>query len=104
MSLKTAKKEDIIDKLDELSPENLAELQAFIEFLRFKSDKHIVATVEQSGKGGWQSALQATFGMWADRDDVDDDGVSYVQNIRQGHRLNDLLRPTDGRCFGDSAL
>lgn len=49
MSLITAKKEDIIDKLDELSPENLAELQAFIEFLRFKSDKEPKQVIKLGG-------------------------------------------------------
>ena len=88
-------KEDIIDKLDQLPPESLSELQAFIEFLRFKSDKHAGEVVEQSRQTMWQLALQATFGMWADREDVAGDGVTYVQRIRRGHRLNDFLEPID---------
>ncbi|MCL4266075.1 MAG: DUF2281 domain-containing protein [Anaerolineae bacterium] len=39
MRLLTVTKAEIIDELDELPPESLPELQAFIEFLRFKSEK-----------------------------------------------------------------
>jgi hypothetical protein len=33
--------------------------------------------------------------MWADRHDVEKDGVEYVQTIRRGHRLNDFLEQSD---------
>lgn len=34
--------------------------------------------------------LEETFGMWSDRTDIPNDGVSYVDEIRRGHRLNEL--------------
>lgn len=37
-----------------------------------------------------QDVLQATFGMWADRDDLPADGVDYVNQIRQSTRWDDL--------------
>ena len=40
MSLLTVTKKEIIEELDALPPETLPELQAFIEFLRFKSEKN----------------------------------------------------------------
>jgi hypothetical protein len=41
------------------------------------------------------AALEATFGMWADRDDLPLDGVDYVTQLRQGHRWDDLGPPVD---------
>ena len=95
MNQLTVTKRDIIAELDALPPESFAELQAFIEFLRFRRDKHGDVNDEQTRQEMWQTALQATYGMWTDRNDVADDGVVYVQNIRQGHRLNDLMGPID---------
>ena len=87
-------KKEIIDDLNVLPPEVLPELHAFMEFLRFKSEKTHDKVAGQTQREMWRSALKATFGMWSDRDDVDrddmEDGVTYVQNIRRGHRLNDL--------------
>jgi hypothetical protein len=83
-------KQSIIDELDALPLEALIELQTFIEFLRFKSEKHSAVSAGAAEQTMWLSALQGTSGMWADRDDVPGDGVLHVQNIRQGHRLNDL--------------
>jgi bifunctional DNA-binding transcriptional regulator/antitoxin component of YhaV-PrlF toxin-antitoxin module len=34
--------------------------------------------------------LQQTAGMWQGRDDIPADGVEYVNQLRQGRRLNDL--------------
>jgi hypothetical protein len=31
----------------------------------------------------WQAALASTFGMWAGRDDVAQDGVEYVREQRR---------------------
>lgn len=36
------------------------------------------------------AALQETFGMWADRTDIPADGVEYMDQVRRGHRLDDL--------------
>lgn len=83
-------KQLIIDELDELPPETLPELQAFIEFLRFKSDKQAHAPTAALKQQQWQAALQSTFGMWADRVEMGD-SVTYVQTIRRGHRLDDWL-------------
>ena len=88
MDLLPVTKKEIIKELDALPPERLTELKEFIEFLRFKSEK-------RPRQETWQTALAATSGMWADRDDVAQDGVEYVQNIRRGHRLNDFVEPVD---------
>jgi len=53
-------------------------------------------TVDQAGRiiltpeGQAQAALLETFGMWADRDDIPSDGVTYMDQVRRGHRLNEL--------------
>ena len=95
MGLLQITKKEIIKELDALPPETLPELQAFIEFLRFKSEQTTVESVGKSQSELWRTALEATFGMWADRDDVAGDGVAYVQSLRRGHRLNDLLEQLD---------
>ena len=84
-------KDEIVAELDRLPPEMLPEIQAFIEFLRFKVEKgERPNDVGQRDK--WQSALADTFGMWADRDG---DGVAYVQDMRRGHRLVDFMEQLD---------
>ena len=45
----------------------------------------IITPIEQI-----HTLLQETFGMWADRTDIPADGVEYVDQIRRGHRLDDL--------------
>jgi hypothetical protein len=79
MSQLTVTKEDIIDKLDVLPPETLPELQTFIEFLRFKSEKGSQQDRDEARREKWQAAIKATFGMWADRHDVEKDGVEGVE-------------------------
>jgi hypothetical protein len=37
-----------------------------------------------------RAQLLETFGLWADRTDIPTDGAAYVDEIRRGHRLNDL--------------
>ena len=37
-----------------------------------------------------QLRLQATFGMWADRDDLPTDGVDYMDDVRRGQRLSEM--------------
>ena len=95
MSLLTVTKKEIIEELDALPLETFPELQAFIEFLRFKSEKGSGENSAMSRQERWRSALEATSGMWTDRDDVARDGVEYVQTIRRGHRLNDFLEQVD---------
>lgn len=45
----------------------------------------VVARIEQI-----QAILEETFGMWQDRTDIPKDGITYVDEIRRGHRLNAL--------------
>ena len=88
-------RKEIIDDLNVLPQEVLPELQAFMEFLRFKSEKLPDEIVGYTRQVLWQAALESTFGMWSDRDDMVGDGVAYVQTVRRGHRLNDLLEQVD---------
>jgi bifunctional DNA-binding transcriptional regulator/antitoxin component of YhaV-PrlF toxin-antitoxin module len=37
-----------------------------------------------------RTLLMETFGMWADRTDIPSDGVTYVDEIRKGRRLDDF--------------
>ncbi len=39
--------------------------------------------------------LERTAGIWQDRSDIPDDGVEYVNRLRQGRRLRDLGVPSD---------
>jgi hypothetical protein len=41
-----------------------------------------------------RTILMETFGMWSDRKDVAVDGVEFVNDIRQGQRLDELGIPT----------
>lgn len=38
-----------------------------------------------------RDVLLETFGMWADREDLPVDSITYVDQIRQGHRLNERV-------------
>ena len=40
-------------------------------------------------------ALEATFGLWTDRDDLPADGVDYVTQLRYSRRWDDLEPLTD---------
>lgn len=42
-----------------------------------------------------RAALEATFGLWADRDDLPTDGVDYVTQLRRSSRWDDLEPLTD---------
>lgn len=95
MSLSHVTKEEIMAEVELLPPETLLELRDFIAFLRFRlvrggPEEHLSVTSRR-----WQAALDATFGLWVERDDVASDGVAYVQAIRRGHRLSDWLEPVD---------
>lgn len=37
-----------------------------------------------------QAILLETFGMWSDRNDIPTDGLTYMDTIRQGRRLDQL--------------
>ena len=37
-----------------------------------------------------QTILQESFGIWADRTDLPADGVTYVNDLRRGQRLDDF--------------
>jgi hypothetical protein len=107
MALPVVTKEKVVKALDELPPEHLSQVNQFIEFLQFRleqspgerdpygEDRPSVDKASmvdaQARQEMWQAALASTFGMWAGRDDVAQDGVEYVREIRRGHRLNDFL-------------
>lgn len=74
----------IADELNILPLSALSELQEFMAFLRFKSTKIEDDTIH-TRQEAWNTALETTFGMWSDRDDIASDGVDYVQDIRRGH-------------------
>ena len=40
-----------------------------------------------------RAILMETFGMWSDRKDIPPDGVEFVNDIRQGQRLDELGMP-----------
>jgi bifunctional DNA-binding transcriptional regulator/antitoxin component of YhaV-PrlF toxin-antitoxin module len=39
--------------------------------------------------------LMESFGMWADRTDLPQDSIEYVDDIRRGERLNQLSLPAN---------
>ena len=88
-------REKLANELNKLPLEVLPELQTFVKFLQFKTQITDNQPVGHDQRNQWLSALEATFGMWADRDDMAGDGVAYVQTIRRGHRLNDFLERID---------
>ncbi|MCA9996439.1 MAG: hypothetical protein KDE56_11860 [Anaerolineales bacterium] len=88
-------KQRIIDELEALPSETLPELGAFIEYLQFKSTKQANKPTKKTKHAQWQAALHATFGMWGDQVNDTNDAVTYVQNVRRGHRLNELWNQTN---------
>jgi len=52
MTLAMDRKEDVVNALDDLPPESVSELIAFIEFLRFKSQKQPPRLIKLGGL--WQ--------------------------------------------------
>lgn len=42
-----------------------------------------------------RARLKETSGMWADRDDIPADGITYVDEVREGHRLDVFDNETD---------
>jgi hypothetical protein len=41
--------------------------------------------------------LNRTAGLWRDRVDIPEDGVDYVNELRQSRRFNDIMDIRDGR-------
>jgi virulence-associated protein VagC len=50
----------------------------------------IITPIEQI-----RAILMESFGMWADRTDLPQDSIEYVDDIRRGERLNQLGLPSD---------
>lgn len=57
MTTEFVKKDDLLRQMDNLTPENLAEVARFIEFLKFKPK--VMPAKEEAGE-------HLAFGMWAD--------------------------------------
>ena len=86
MATEMVTKDDVIRSLDGLPAESLAEVRKFVEFLQFKTQpRPLTLSTEQI-----HERLMASFGMWADRTDLPADSIDYVDDIRRGHRLDDL--------------
>lgn len=75
-----------------VSPQQLLQLAqmlspAEIRWLRDALDR---AMQHSELKPDPHAALETTFGMWADRDDLPADGVDYVTQLRRSNRWADL--------------
>ena len=55
-------------------------------FVKVDHDGHILLIP----KAHALEILERTAGMWQGRTDMPEDGVAYVNQLRQGHRLHDL--------------
>jgi hypothetical protein len=77
MTDRVVTKEEVVRKLDQLLPESLAEVDQFIEFLRYRIS--ITATAELSVPG---TNSHPAFGIWADRQDIVD-SAQYARALRQ---------------------
>jgi len=77
MTDRTLMIEEIARKLDVLPPENLAELQQFIDYLQYKSTLLTKPRAETA-----TSHSHPAFGLWADRTDIDS-SVDYAQRLRK---------------------
>ncbi|MCL5999460.1 MAG: glycerol-3-phosphate dehydrogenase/oxidase [Chloroflexi bacterium] len=75
MANRTVTKEEVTRKLDQLPPENLAEVDQYIDFLRYKTS--LSARFDVSASQNEHPA----FGLWADRVDIDDT-AEYAQKLR----------------------
>ena len=47
-----------------------------------------------------KAILKETFGMWADRTDLPDDSVEYVNQVRKGNRLDHLISSDETVRYG----
>lgn len=71
MTLALGTKEDVFNALDDLSPSNVSELMAFIEFLRFKSKKQ-------------PPRLAKLGGLWQDLPPIDEDDIAEARQEMWG--------------------
>ena len=68
---------------------------------KFAAGQQVAITTDEQGRlvvapvDQIRSLLMETFGMWADRADTPRDGVEYVDEIRRGHRLDQMVSPSD---------
>jgi hypothetical protein len=99
MEIPMVTKEKVVKAIDELPPEQLLEVDRFIEFLQFKARQTPRVQGQESDSDErqeeWRAALAATFGLWADRSDIAPDGIAYVREMRRGHRLHDFWEQID---------
>ena len=70
-------KEEVAGKLDQLGPENLAEVDQFIDYLKYRTSHATRASASSSMSDG-----HPAFGIWADRLDITDT-AEYAQKLRQ---------------------
>lgn len=80
----------LADKLKALSPETLAEVVRFIEFLEFKTQSPV-------GLPSESRARHPAFGLWADRPETQDT-VTFTSGLRhniEARRDSDGDRATD---------
>jgi hypothetical protein len=80
-----------------VSPQQLLQLAhtlspAELRWLRDALDRVMQRT---EPKADARAMLEATFGLWADRDDLPADGVDYVTQLRRSSRWDDLEPLTD---------
>jgi hypothetical protein len=67
-------KEQVLQQIEALPPDRLAEVARFLEFLQFQEEK-LVVRKKASGK-------LTGFGMWADYPEAQDP-VAFAQKLRQ---------------------
>ena len=79
-------KEFLLQQLEKLPPDGLAEVAQFVEFLQFRQQKPVQKAARSK---------HTAFGMWADRTDQSADSLDYVDDLRRGQRLDDLESPDE---------
>jgi hypothetical protein len=57
----------------------------------------LTPTSSQPASETIDAILDRTAGLWRGRHDIPVDGVEYVDQLRQAHRLNDLMNEDYGR-------
>ena len=67
-------KEEITRRLDQLTPENLAEVSQFIDFLQYRSALAATSESQVSASNG-----HPAFGLWATRSDINDSSEFAVK-------------------------
>lgn len=89
MTDKTFMIEEISRKLDVLPPENLAELDRFIDYLQFKAN---LATKSRTEIANLRT--HPAFGLWAYRTDIDS-SIDYAQKLRKAIENRQDGQPID---------